>query len=166
MNSASDTRAKVRSTLGFALLIVVFFMAHKDPVIRKAYFKNYNIDRKEETAVFNKAYRANHPELKQANAAWQKANSGQRAISQKKYRKENATEINQRARIKQKLLRLEVIAAMGGCCKCCGEKEPEFLVIDHVHGGGTKERKQGVGKKLYYHVKKTRVSARIPVALP
>jgi hypothetical protein len=26
-------------------------------------------------------------------------------------------------------------------CHCCGESEVDFLNIDHIHGGGTKERK-------------------------
>lgn len=27
-------------------------------------------------------------------------------------------------------------------CACCGEKHIEFLTIDHINGGGTKERKE------------------------
>lgn len=40
--------------------------------------------------------------------------------------------------------RLEALEHYGGCppkCSCCGENRPEFLQIDHVNGGGTKERK-------------------------
>lgn len=33
------------------------------------------------------------------------------------------------------------INAYGGKCACCGESQYEFLAIDHVHGGGQKERK-------------------------
>jgi hypothetical protein len=36
--------------------------------------------------------------------------------------------------------RLKVIRAYGGRCVCCGEDAPEFLVFDHVNGGGTAER--------------------------
>lgn len=32
-----------------------------------------------------------------------------------------------------------LLAGYGGCCACCGESEPKFLVIDHVNGGGRKE---------------------------
>jgi hypothetical protein len=28
------------------------------------------------------------------------------------------------------------------CCVCCGEDKVEFLVIDHVDGGGNKQRKE------------------------
>ena len=38
-------------------------------------------------------------------------------------------------------LKDEVIRAYGGKCECCGETTPEFLAIDHRHGGGTQHRK-------------------------
>ena len=45
-----------------------------------------------------------------------------------------------------------VIRRYGGKCQCCGEVHIEFLVIDHVHGGGTQEREElgpkGVLEKL------------------
>lgn len=34
-----------------------------------------------------------------------------------------------------------VVAGYGGACACCGEAEPRFLTLDHVHGGGTAERR-------------------------
>lgn len=40
----------------------------------------------------------------------------------------------------RKELRQKVIDAYGGCCACCGETRFEFLAIDHVNGGGRKER--------------------------
>lgn len=38
-------------------------------------------------------------------------------------------------------IRAEMIAAYGGQCKCCGEKEPSFLQLDHVENDGYLERK-------------------------
>jgi hypothetical protein len=38
-------------------------------------------------------------------------------------------------------LRRETLAAYGGQCACCGEHREEFLALDHVNGGGSKERK-------------------------
>lgn len=38
-------------------------------------------------------------------------------------------------------LRETVLAAYGSRCACCGESTVEFLAIDHIDGGGTKERK-------------------------
>ena len=37
--------------------------------------------------------------------------------------------------------RLKIIKAYGGKCACCGEWRTEFLAIDHINGGGAKERK-------------------------
>ena len=37
-------------------------------------------------------------------------------------------------------LKLEVIAYYGGMCKCCGEDSIYFLQIDHIDGGGRKQR--------------------------
>lgn len=34
-------------------------------------------------------------------------------------------------------LRKKILEGYGGRCMCCGESEPTFLEIDHVHGGGS-----------------------------
>lgn len=46
------------------------------------------------------------------------------------------------SRANHQRLRAQVIAAYGGKCECCGEAEPEFLCLDHRHGGGTAERRR------------------------
>lgn len=35
-------------------------------------------------------------------------------------------------------------------CSCCGEKEKKFLEIDHINGGGSKERKKIGGGSTFY----------------
>lgn len=47
----------------------------------------------------------------------------------------------------RKKLRLEAVAAYGGRCACCGEERPEFLTIDHIHGGGKKHQRESGGTK-------------------
>ncbi len=37
--------------------------------------------------------------------------------------------------------KLQVIAAYGAMCVCCGETAVEFLTIDHINGGGVKHVK-------------------------
>lgn len=39
-------------------------------------------------------------------------------------------------------LRTKVLAAYGAKCACCGERQKEFLALDHVNGGGNKERRE------------------------
>jgi hypothetical protein len=46
-----------------------------------------------------------------------------------------------------------IFSRYGKTCKCCGEKNIEFLTLDHINGGGNKHRKElkstgGVG---FYH---------------
>lgn len=55
-------------------------------------------------------------------------------------------------------LREEVISKYGGLCACCGETEIKFLCIDHVNGGGNKERKEVKQSSLYYRLKREPVS--------
>lgn len=53
--------------------------------------------------------------------------------------------------------KLDAFNAYGGAfCSCCGEKEVYFLAIDHVNGGGRKERKKSGrhGHHMYRWLKK------------
>lgn len=35
-------------------------------------------------------------------------------------------------------------------CECCGETIPEFLTINHINGGGNKDRAQAKGARTFY----------------
>jgi len=51
-------------------------------------------------------------------------------------------------------LRMEALSAYGGKCVNCGEDFPEILVIDHINGGGTRERKKiGGGPNFFFFLK-------------
>lgn len=45
-------------------------------------------------------------------------------------------------RWERQALRETILAAYGRKCACCGETDPAFLSIDHVHGGGKAHLKQ------------------------
>ena len=50
----------------------------------------------------------------------------------------------------QRKLRLDTIAALGGCCACCGEDTLEFLGIDHIgHGRGNPRPLLETGHRAY-----------------
>lgn len=54
-------------------------------------------------------------------------------------------------------LKSHILQAYGGKCQCpsglCDERRPEFLAIDHIHGGGSAERLVvGHGPHMYRHV--------------
>ena len=56
---------------------------------------------------------------------------------------------NQRKREYMRGIRRAVINAYGGKCACCGASEYEFLALDHINGGGRKERLKLSPYKLY-----------------
>lgn len=41
-------------------------------------------------------------------------------------------------------LRMEVLLAYGGQCKCCGETQYEFLCLDHVNNDGALDRRRNL----------------------
>jgi hypothetical protein len=52
-------------------------------------------------------------------------------------------------------LRLEMIAAYGGGCSCCGETGVLFLDLDHIHNDGKSDRENhGNGQRLLVWLKK------------
>src|SRR4030042_5509677 len=70
------------------------------------------------------------------------------------YRKN--TDYNKKQRYEYMKDRYEIIAFLGGECIICGETDIRCLQIDHVNGGGTKERKEnssGYYKKILKSVK-------------
>lgn len=61
----------------------------------------------------------------------------------------------QKSREYNRKLRDEVFAAYGGYrCKCCGEKTPEFLQIDHINNDGAEHRRILGTTSIYYWLKK------------
>lgn len=52
-------------------------------------------------------------------------------------------------------LRAEMLAAYGGACKCCGERQPLFLQLDHINNDGHLDRKvHRTSNKLIAHLKR------------
>lgn len=71
----------------------------------------------------------------------------------RRYHNKNKEKISARNAASWNNTRLCVLKKYGGSCACCGESHSEFLVIDHINGGGSQERKElspkGVYNKLY-----------------
>lgn len=52
-------------------------------------------------------------------------------------------------------LKIEMVIAYGGACSCCGEKQLEFLTVEHIDGNGKKHRDEvGHGRYIYKDLKK------------
>jgi hypothetical protein len=84
------------------------------------------------------------------NERYRKANWDKVYARQLEWQRENKDRCNAANRKARKKLRQEVLAAYGGQCDCCGEKEEAFLEIDHIQGGGNKHRAElGGNAKLY-----------------
>lgn len=48
-------------------------------------------------------------------------------------------------------LRVQLLETYGGKCACCGEEYVEFLTLDHVYGGGCKERRKTDMRTTWLH---------------
>lgn len=64
----------------------------------------------------------------------------------RQWRQDNIEFVRENDRIrgieKRRRLREEVLEAYGRKCACCGETEEIFLALDHIHGGGGKQRRE------------------------
>lgn len=79
-------------------------------------------------------YRADRIKVLSRNKQWKEANALRYRSQQREYR------------MAQRLQKRDaVLSAYGGKCECCGEAEPLFLTIDHIHGNGAEHRRQ-IGK--------------------
>lgn len=66
-----------------------------------------------------------------------------RRLKDREVRHRNRDRHNQKSRVYRAKVRQKVIDAYGAKCACCGEARPEFLALDHVNGGGAKQRRNG-----------------------
>lgn len=101
-------------------------MPHADPEKAKKYRKDYYQNRKEDIKKKRRDYVASNPEkVSTYNQQYFKNHPGAFVIAERKSRRK---------------LKEDAVARLGGKCVCCGEKEMEFLTVDHVNGGGKKHR--------------------------
>jgi hypothetical protein len=96
--------------------------------------------------AYNKRYREQHLDSERER--------GRRYMRERRLRDNSLREY---ANAYRRALRVEVLAAYGGKCACCGESAFEFMTIDHIHGGGNKHRKSlgGGGLSVYTWLKRS-----------
>jgi dCTP deaminase len=91
---------------------------------------------------------------KKRNAVAHQKHKKTRALASKSYVAKNRSKINASHTTWRRNLRLKVLHHYSNgtmACACCGEPNPEFLCIDHVHGGGGTHRRQiGLGGYAIY----------------
>ena len=113
-------------------------MPCKDPEKAKKYYKEYYKKHKEQSRLKSKR--------------WSQANREKVQKYQKEYRRKNLERLSEHNRKYWKYysqkIRREVLSHYSGdppSCSCCGENHLEFLTIDHIYGGGNKQKKK-IGK--------------------
>jgi hypothetical protein len=127
----------------------------------REYYKEYSrrpevIKRRQEKA----RARAATPEgrqLQKQNSAKYYAKHGARLLAQQRERvrtdREFAARKSQYVKDYLKRLKEQLFTALGNKCACCGEANPQFLTIDHIHGGGTRHRRSlGSGRSMYLEI--------------
>jgi hypothetical protein len=91
--------------------------------------------------------------VREALYKWRKAHPEQYKKYVREYSRKRYWEDPQRiSRINHKL-KIEVIAAYGNACACCGETILEFLTIDHKKNDGAQHRRS-IGKGFYRWLRK------------
>ena len=90
---------------------------------------------------YRKYYIEHGERIRARVAAWRAENKDRVAERARQRVREGTSRSPERNRRSRARLKAQVITAYGGRCVCCGETETEFLSIDHVNGGGTRERK-------------------------
>lgn len=81
---------------------------------------------------------------------WRKKNPDACRAATRRWRKRHPKHSNkiQKASKSRRLDRVH--ARLGGSCSCCGESKRSMLDIDHIHGGGSVERRMPGGPNIAY----------------
>ena len=84
---------------------------------------------------------------KKAIKNWKRKNTTKNTLYTRRWRDKNRDKYNASCRESHKKNRRtlkELVMAVygGGKCSCCGETELSFLTLDHIEGGGGKQRKE------------------------
>lgn len=127
----------------------------RDPEQRRAYVRKYRAEHAEQIKAqarkYHAEYRAEHREQEKARGGKYRAEHVEQVKARlRKYKAEHIEQEKARARRRTWNLKLEVIGLGGGECACCGERRPAFLCVDHIDGGGRKDRERLPSPSAYY----------------
>ena len=109
------------------------------------------IDRKKARIRGLRYYYRHHEKCLEAAREYSKTPRGQANVRRRHRRwimkpenriKAKAAQREWRMRI-NKQFQQEMVEAYGGKCTCCGETHPKFLTLEHLKGGGHKDRRGG-----------------------
>lgn len=86
------------------------------------------------------------------NSEWVKKNPAKRRASTRAYRQHHKDAVARQNFDAKMRRRYRCRTLLGGVCVCCGEAHDSFLDIDHIYGGGSKERRERGGAYSYSEV--------------
>ena len=96
----------------------------------------------------------NREQLHAYNRAYYEAHREERLANDRQYKREH---IDQKRvadfhyiRMWRQRQRMAIITKLGGKCVRCGFTDWRALQVDHINGGGTKERRQAISMRRYY----------------
>jgi len=109
-------------------------------------------------------YKANQEEEKARRRKYYSGNSEEEKRYSRDYYAKNREDILEKQKVNQnrkeyfkkyyRELKKRIVAAYGGKCVCCSEAHFEFLTIDHIKGGGRKDRSKHTGAGFYAWLEK------------
>jgi hypothetical protein len=106
----------------------------------KIHKKKYQHSHRKEQRIRRKKWALEHSEEKKARQIARRHKEGHQIYKVHK---------NQQHKTKREIEKAIVYDHYGRECKCCGESNMEFLSLDHIKGGGRKQRKQNGKQHLY-----------------
>jgi hypothetical protein len=129
-----------------------YYEKHKEE-IRKKNHANY-LKNKEAHQQYSKRWRKEHPEARRAGEARYRAKHHEQEVKRHaNYRRRRHDEIRLKNRKYYTLAKVEVLRHYSNNpypkCVRCGEVDIRCLTIDHINGGGNRERKETSGRKVY-----------------
>jgi hypothetical protein len=103
----------------------------------------------------NQRWRERHREqLRAYNRSYYEEHREERLAQDRQYKRDHADQKQlvdfRYQRMWRQRQRMAIITKLGGKCVRCGFADWRALQVDHVNGGGTKERRQTVSMRRYY----------------
>ena len=103
----------------------------------------------------NQRWRERHrQQLRAYNRSYYEAHREERLANDRQYKQEHADQKRvadfHYNRVWRQRQRMAIITKLGGKCVRCGFADWRALQVDHVNGGGTKERRLAVSMRRYY----------------
>lgn len=120
-------------------------MGFKNKEDEKRYNREYYKRNKERLLAYQREYSKRPGRRKkdrERQLKWRENNRDRARRRASEYWKNNRERLIAQRRQHRKQVRELVITKLGGKCVVCGEVDLRCLQIDHIHGGGTQERKK------------------------